>query len=74
MMKTRMITPTTIRAISPASRPPVEAGVVVVLGAGPDVVAVVDVVVEAVVVVVVVVGVVVGGGPNFKTVPPVPTA
>jgi hypothetical protein len=67
--------PTTMRAISPASRPEEEDAVIVVV-AGPDVVGVViPVVVAAVVVAVVVVGVVVtGGGPNSKTMPLAPAA
>lgn len=76
MITARMITPTTIRAISPASKP-VEAGVVVVVVAGVVVVAVLVAVAVpvAVAVLVVVVGVVVaGGGPKFKTVPLAPTA
>jgi hypothetical protein len=68
----RMMMPTTISEISPASRPPDEGDDVVVAGEV-VVVAVVDVVVVAVVVAGVVL-VVVGAGPNLMSVPPVPAA
>jgi hypothetical protein len=77
MITARIMTPTTIRAISPASRP-LEAGVVVVVVVAVPVAVVVlvavDVPVDVDVLVVVVEVVVAGGGPKFRTVPLAPTA
>jgi hypothetical protein len=71
MMKARIKAPTTMRAISPASIPPAELGVVVVTEVVEFGVAVG---VVTVVVAGAVVGVVVAGGPNFNNVPPTPAA